>query len=144
MSFIEALSKYEEANECLQRAHLSLSNIMGSFPKECLNDDMFIVKEQYIERGNRMYEKFLKLDLMNQIFYQLVDAWYKEGCEDSKLGEHACEHLYLFVRGVNRLSDNLNRLNETRLSQTLEYDRVVVDLTVSSHDMYVFVKFTIF
>jgi hypothetical protein len=46
---------------------------------------MFIVKEQYIERGNRMYEKFL-LDLMNQIFYQLVDAWYKEGCEDSKLG----------------------------------------------------------
>jgi hypothetical protein len=91
---------------------------------------MFIVKEQYIERGNRMYEKFL-LDLMNQIFYQLVDAWYKEGCEDSKLGEHACEHLYLFVR-VNRLSDNLNRLNETRLSQTLEYDRVVVDLTVSS------------
>jgi hypothetical protein len=39
------------------------------------------------------------LDLMNQIFYQLVDAWYKEGCEDSKLGEHACEHLYLFVRG---------------------------------------------
>jgi hypothetical protein len=65
----------------------------GLFPKECLNDDMFIVKEQYIERGNRMYEKFLKLDLMNQIFYQLVDAWYKEGCEDSKLGEHACDHL---------------------------------------------------
>jgi hypothetical protein len=86
MSFIEALSKYEEANDVSSSAYLSLSNIMGSFQKECLNDDMFIVKEQYIERGNRMYEKFLKLDLMNQIFYQLVDAWYKEGCEDSKLG----------------------------------------------------------
>jgi hypothetical protein len=64
---------------------------------------------------------------MNQIFYQLVDAWYKEGCEDSKLGRTRV-WTSILVQRVNRLSDNLNRLNETRLSQTLEYDRVVVDL----------------
>jgi hypothetical protein len=85
MSFIEALSKYEEAND-VSSVHICLSRTSWALFRKCLNDDMFIVKEQYIERGNRMYEKFLKLDLMNQIFYQLVDAWYKEGCEDSKLG----------------------------------------------------------
>jgi hypothetical protein len=39
--------------------------------------------------------------------------------------------IYVRRERVNRLSDNLNRLNETR-SQTLEYDRVVVDLTVAA------------
>ena len=131
-------------NDTLDNCEVSIHNIANSFHGGCMTSGTFVVRKQYLERAERLFEKYIENRVMGEIVYDLIEVWRGEGGEESKLGGQVCDHIALYTTGVNTLVVEVNRLNNIRALQTEDMDHVVVDLTPSIHDMYVFVKFTVF